>query len=132
MNLESQVCSFELAKRLKELGVKQDSLCYWNSIDTPWYLIVFYDEVSECSADFIISAFTATELAEMLPYKIEDCPIIIDRPFSNMWGVLYRPIGSKIIDMVKGYFLLTSDENLANALAKMLIYLLENGLVKND
>lgn len=29
MKLENQVCSLELAKRLKELGVKQDSLWVW-------------------------------------------------------------------------------------------------------
>ncbi len=29
MKLEDQVCSFELAKRLKELGVKQDSVCHY-------------------------------------------------------------------------------------------------------
>ena len=31
MKLEDQVCSLELSKRLKELGVKQDSLWYWNA-----------------------------------------------------------------------------------------------------
>jgi len=29
MKLEDQVCSLELAKRLKELGVEQESLFYW-------------------------------------------------------------------------------------------------------
>lgn len=32
MEIEKQVCSLELAKRLKELGVKQDSLCHWLNI----------------------------------------------------------------------------------------------------
>jgi len=29
MNLDQQVCSLEIAKRLKELGLKQDSYFYW-------------------------------------------------------------------------------------------------------
>lgn len=33
MKLEDQVCSLELAKRLKELGVSQLSLCYWWQYD---------------------------------------------------------------------------------------------------
>ena len=31
MKLEKQVCSLELAKKLKELGVKQESLWFYNS-----------------------------------------------------------------------------------------------------
>lgn len=31
MKLEQQVVSLELAKQLKELGVKQDSLFYWDT-----------------------------------------------------------------------------------------------------
>lgn len=30
MKLESQVCSLDLAKRLEELGVKQESMFFWN------------------------------------------------------------------------------------------------------
>ena len=32
MKLEDQVCGLELAKKLKEIGVKQDSLQYWTDI----------------------------------------------------------------------------------------------------
>jgi hypothetical protein len=34
ISLEKQVCSLELAKRLKELGVKQESLFYWAKFNT--------------------------------------------------------------------------------------------------
>ena len=34
MKLEEQVCSLELAKELKELGVKQDSMFYWEHTET--------------------------------------------------------------------------------------------------
>jgi hypothetical protein len=75
--LEKQVVSLELAKRLKELGVKQESLFFWMSIKD--------DDGKDCWAvkygpletfygipvDENISAFTVAELGEMLPYCIE-------------------------------------------------------------
>jgi hypothetical protein len=39
MNLEQQVCSLELAKRLKELGVKQDSFFFWKRDGSDSYLV---------------------------------------------------------------------------------------------
>ena len=60
MKLEQHVCSLDLAKRLKELGVKQESLFWWGEITK---------EVHYCKAGkpLHISAFTVAELGEMLP-----------------------------------------------------------------
>jgi hypothetical protein len=40
MKLENQVCSLDLAKRLKELGVKQDSYFKWEQWpgNHPWHI----------------------------------------------------------------------------------------------
>lgn len=69
MKLENQVCSLELAKRLKELGVKQDGVWSWkweNINETEYYELDI-----RLSDDFLryksISAFTVAELGEMLP-----------------------------------------------------------------
>lgn len=73
MKLEDQVCSLELAQRLKGLGVKQDSWFWWlHDKDTNWELtyhgkdddwlgMVYHHDTFEC-----VSAFTVAELGEML------------------------------------------------------------------
>ena len=76
MELEKQVCSLELAKRLKELGVKQDSAFYWSeeyySHFRPERIgrIILEREAQEKvpGGDWrCFSAFTVAELGEMLP-----------------------------------------------------------------
>jgi hypothetical protein len=76
MKLEDQVCSLELAKKLKELGVKQDGLFRWyrdsqeaHGHRPPIFYVSREEENSfdECMAD----AFTVVELVEMLPVEIE-------------------------------------------------------------
>lgn len=68
MELEKQVTSLELSKRLKELGVEQESLFCWEKID--WEgknaILKYRREVSAHNG-WIISAFTVAELGEMLP-----------------------------------------------------------------
>jgi hypothetical protein len=69
MKLEDQVVSLELAKRLKELGVKQESLFTWYE----WYeneMILFHDRSPEISGQNPYSAFTIAELVEILPKNI--------------------------------------------------------------
>ena len=65
--LESQVCSLDSAKRLKELGCPQESLFYWT-----------FDEgysISQSRVSLfgqpIYSAYTVAELAEMIPSSFD-------------------------------------------------------------
>ena len=73
--LEKQVCSLELAQRLKELGVKQESLWAWYETtdrdDTP-RLNRFDEHCTVCTLpkqawEEKYAAFTVSELGEMLP-----------------------------------------------------------------
>lgn len=74
MQLENQVCSLEQAKELKDLGVDQDSLFYWNSVQYPFVtaLEVHYGKSdTETITAFSVmtslaSAFTVAELGVML------------------------------------------------------------------
>jgi hypothetical protein len=78
MELSKQVVSLDLAQRLKELGVKQESLFYWIQEDTvkegPLYHVVDLYGVSDSKRRYInivASAFTVAELGEMLPWHVE-------------------------------------------------------------
>jgi hypothetical protein len=122
MKIEQQVCSLELAKRLKELGVKQESICaYYRRHKNAPYVLEAGGMMDADDKDGWISAFTVAELGEMLPMAI-----------------LYK----YVLDQLKtetGYRLVYRDENdiecatfastEADARAKMLIYLLENKLL---
>lgn len=118
MRIEDQVCSLELAKRLKELGVKQISLFSWqiglNKI--PVLNISFMGELG--SDDY--SAFTVAELGEMLPESF--ATYRKNNKYMGAWDKEWDLIGK----------LYAKSENEANARAKMLIYLIENGLIKKE
>lgn len=138
MNLESQVVSLELAKRLKELGVKQESLYGWSLTNSK----LKHNEVVLTCAQAIthrlynchlqketyISAFTVSELFELLPLQIKYEGEILELYCyygKNRCYVSYVFEGEHI--EIEEYA-----ETEANARAKMLIHLLENGLIKND
>ena len=62
MKLEDQVCSLELAQRLKELGVKQESLWVWREYGHGFELeLRDEDTFGEMTA-----AFTVAELGEIM------------------------------------------------------------------
>lgn len=139
MNLEDQVCSLELAKKLKEIGIKQRSMFVWEYYDDQCYAIKFipYAVVpNEINKFQWFSAFTVAELGEMLPKELESddksnpyelcCKWELHYSDNKMWHITYRKYNCENIRDFIIY-----DENEANARAKMLIYLIENGLIQS-
>ena len=115
MKLEDQVCSLELAKRLKALGVKQESAFY------------FYGDGSVQfgkAMGWTCSAFTVAELGEMLPVGY---PFLTSFRLPKDYGV--GDMNGKWT-MTRGGKVEVLADTEAEARAKMLIYLIENGLEK--
>jgi hypothetical protein len=111
MKFEQQVCSLELAHKLKELGVKKKSLIGY--IGRQLYLDAERKPIQHASN--CVATFTVAELGEMLPsgfdtFRLEGDP---------RWHA-EDPNGISIIHQ-------TTE---ADARAKMLIYLIENDLLK--
>lgn len=132
MKLQDQVTSLELARKLKKLGVKQESLFWWakrpDEIPSS-ALLLNQDELKEQlnSINFrenfnIYSAFTVAELGEMLPNEIGGYK-------THKEGLNWCSIKYVSGEHSKYDWLVWADTE-ANARAKMLIYLLENGLIK--
>ena len=137
MTLKNQVVSLELAKRLKELGVKQESLFYWcdGKTDVGHKTLLVMGTQGLCEIDGKIrargfswnelpekvesSAFTVAELGEMLP---DGCK---DWRYKDMWIGDFGGGIRKTVDTLK----LDSSATEADARGGMLIYLLENSLL---
>jgi len=125
LELEAQVCNLKLSKKLKELGVKQESNWYW-------YDIVGKSEKEQedsahlGDADYVLefktfrpyfATFTVAQLGEMLPDGMQSNRIDYpDKKIWHSWAWNFKP----------SFFAKTE----ANARAKMLIYLLENNFIK--
>jgi hypothetical protein len=115
MDLEQQVCGLDLAERLKELGVKQESYFAWCDSDVHGeYQIV---DFGASDGERRIAAFSAAELGEMLPQNRVRSVFYV-----GMWFVELFPPNSPLAPAEQR---MVADFE-ANARAKMLIYLLEN------
>ena len=115
MTPESQVCSLELSKRLKELGVPQDSLFYWENTDLGEWAINSKDSIN--SGEFTaVSAFTVGELGEIIPLVTTSVKVS-----EKSWKCCITNDGTN------GYFFGSTE---ANARAKCLIHLIEHNLIK--
>lgn len=143
MNLEQQLCSLDLAKRLKELGVKQRSIFYHITFintssaqydknnEQVWNDIIGEDEWDDYKERSYLkklrrySAFTVAELGEMLPNNIHDKFLTTHRCVRQGWWVFYSKFNDKDTDNNSCW-----DFSEADARAKMLIHLLENKLME--
>lgn len=143
MKLEDQVVSFELAKKLHLLGVHGESLYHWalnhktnnNEIltDGAFSVLSSYEFTRK------YAAFTAAELGEMLPFvvKIDGVKCYLnamvgytDHEYSSTLS--YSFAISENCDEIQ---LIKHDIDApteAEARARMLIYLLESGIIKSD
>jgi hypothetical protein len=123
MTLESQVCSLELARKLKELGVKQDSYFRWyrGKILRGNQLT---QELRRGAPP--VSAFTVAELGEMLPrlanYRIWQQHSTNSSKLAGKWAITINDVKDDKFDD------LTADTE-ADARAKMLIYLIKTKLI---
>lgn len=136
MKLEDQVTSLETSKKLKELGVKQESIWNWIWANEKYRLQlarVGFDVVDGIQDDRF-AAFTVAELGEMLPKRLE-------YQFSKIGTrSVYFETGK--IQSGNGWYIQYTDrpndyvhcavqgKTEAEARAKMRVYLLENNLIK--
>lgn len=131
MKLEQQVVSLDLAKRLKELGVKQEALYWWSDNTVPatlWNFDALGEEFPN-KTDNIgeYAAFTVAELGEMLKdVYFSKWETVWDSVGDNWRGSLNT--GTTNSGQLIHHWVDADTE--ADARAKCLIYLLENGLIK--
>jgi hypothetical protein len=125
MELKDIVIDFELAKELKELGVKQNSLYYYKEFNNGDLIHEIKDWIPEHHEQYKISAFTSDELYEMIPYLINSDGkkyyLIIEKGYETQ--VFYKTLNDRDLEIPNFDFIL--DKRLCNALAKMLLYLLK-------
>jgi len=119
MKLQDQVCSLEMAKRLMELGVRQESWLWWIQEPTherKWILKSDAEVAFFVGKENALSAFTVAELGEMLP----------------AFYSLYRytpPCGWEVVYAdAEAHKERAKTE--ADARAKVLIHLIERGIVR--
>lgn len=133
MKLEDQVISLELAKRLKELGVKQESLFVWY-IKMVIPVVIYLPTVARNKEDDeTASAFTVAEILSVI------------EPSANEWSCGYndsgcfyhfrkgnRGSGNMIDGCHQKESEFTAEENFTDSLAMWLIHLIEKGIVKPE
>jgi len=120
MKLEDQVCCLKLAKRLKELGVKQESVFVWerDPADSRFRLINFAPD--QGIPEFRFSAFTVAKLGEMLPrgFFLPEHASDIKYGIMNYWRREPSYTATNTIPEI------TADTE-TDARAKLLVYILE-------
>jgi len=134
MELFKQVCSLELARRLKELGVKQESLFWWQVCADGTTELQYQKTTTNYGIPVqeYYSAFTVTELGALLPVVVHRYTPIGKEHHSDIryWKNGYKwciRIGE--FDDEEMPCLDFSGDSEADARAHCLIYLVKNKLV---
>lgn len=109
MKLEAQVVNLELSKKLKSLGLPQESLFYWENLGHRWSLE--FQRVKSEGVE-LYSAFSVAELWDDMPFGIR---------VWNQGNGYYCDNGSPLHS--------ATDKKLADALAKLRIHLIEQNLI---
>lgn len=129
MKLEQQVVSLELAKKLKELGVKQESYFIWTN-PSRGKLKVERNVVKYHNMDMVLcSAYTVAELGKMLPSHAYSIKTSKGKHISRWWGEATEHKILREHKVTQGYTTPEQDTE-ADARAKCLIHLIENGLLE--
>ena len=127
MKLENQVCSLELAKKLKELGVKHEALFYYSKPYKIHVYSVFRNVQTYSLAAHTdsppIAAFTVAELGEMLPPITGRGYISTTRFKDKDWHCEF------LVSTMNTQKLEVGDTE-ADARARMLVYIIENKLIE--
>lgn len=140
MKLENQVTSLELAKHLKDLGVKQDSIFYFANLHKKSDMTLVEEAVpvykdilvrGMVPEDEWLSAFTVAELGKIFQDKFEPFMQSIEFGYNCCEFYTICEFGEDLTDERKDIpeRMVMSDENEANSRAKMLVYLIENKLI---
>lgn len=133
MTLKEQVCDREIANQLRGLNVKQDGEFHWveSDFDGDGYAVVPKEHLKIYDNPSVASAFTVAELLELIPKIIPNPDDEVDSSYLHIftdhcisWCVAHRGIG------YENYSENSDDPNLANVLARMLVHLIEKGIVK--
>jgi len=135
MKLEQQVTSLELSKKLKELGLKQESLYIWREImeNYKWtrkYKLESLNEHYDTSSRTEYPAYTVAELGEMFNAKdIGDfrSSFLGAGGWFCKCGWSNNSAKKQGLKITENHFI---DKTEANARAKTLVYLIENNLLK--
>lgn len=118
MPLEQQTTSLEVSQNMEKLGFKQESLFYVDEQDGDITYGMFTPP--NYSGHTFISAFTCSELGEMLP-------AYFGSHYNKQWGKWTCFDGARSEEFTTLW--VEKAETEADARGKMLIYLAENGLI---
>lgn len=127
---KNRVCNLKLAKKLEELGESQNSLWYWVrhiKSGTNKNIWSIFQKDKDDKVNRHIAAPTATELIERLPASVIGK---VNSILGEHRLIIYKHDNS--YQVCYGDYCDRWNKVLANALAEMKIFLLENKLIKEE